>query len=319
VRRQEDLQLKLRERYRRLLVADHDAYLPQLRLIRDFMREDRIVTGLLAEARRVEPGLDEQSLLKGDFHRRVAWAHTTEGGQAVLIWRLMQAIADGEVGQGVLWNVRSGTSNINDKLRTATESIFAPLFDYLIERVGEQSSVLHALERYVRIVEWFDRDQLISDYDTDPQRGEAIFNRHLRRFLFREGIDMPFTEAQSPSGESDALAALHTDDSLVCELKVYDAASRGRRHVATGVHQALLYAQDYGKSEAYLVVVNVSGRPVQIEGDGDDKQWPPYLDLAGVRVHIVLARARRLKSASKSGPASVVKFSQTELTDPDSE
>jgi hypothetical protein len=318
VKRQEDLQLKLRERYRRLLVANHDAYLPLLRVVRDFMRSDALIMGLITEGRRAEPGLDEDSLLKG-VGRQVAWTHSTEGGQAVLIWRLIEAIADGEVSDRILWNVYSGSSNVNDKLRVATETLFGPLFDYLIERVGKQSSVLYALERYVRVVEWFDRDQLIESYDMNTSQGEAIFNRHLRRFLFREGIDMPFTEAQSPSGESDALAGLHTDDPLVCELKVYDGDRRGKRHVATGLHQALLYAQDHGKTEAHLVVVNVSGRPLQVEGDADDKRWPPFLDMAGVRVYVVVARARRLQSASRSGPAAVVRFNRADLTEADGE
>lgn len=319
MRRQEDLQLRLRERYRRLLVADSAAYLPLLRLVRDFIRSDSLVISLVQEAQAAEPDLDQNALVTG-LSRQVQWTHSTEGGQVAQIWRLMEAIADGELSERSLWMVGTGGSNnINDRLRSATETIFAPFFDYLIERVGAQSSNLHLLERYTRLVEWFDRDHLIREYDADTQRGEAIFNRHLRRFLFREGIEMPFTEAQSPSGESDALSGLHTNDPLVCELKVFDGARRGKQHIATGLHQAILYAQDYSKTEAYLVVVNVSGRPLEVAGDDDDKEWPPFLDVAGVRVYIVAVRARRLQSASKSGTASPVRLTRLELTDPDVE
>lgn len=318
MKRQEDLQLRLRERYRRLLVADMDAYLPQLRTTCDLLRAEPIVTGLIEEAKRAEPDLDTAGLLDRIGGReRPLWTHKTEGGQVALIWYAMEALADGTANDRVLWNVYTNSNNINDKLRAATEKIFSPLFDYLIERVGEQSSVLHVLDRYVRLVEWFDRDRLIKAFDRATGQGEAIYNAHLRRFLFKEGIDLPFTEAQSPSGESDALSGLHTEDPLVCEMKIFDGQNRGRRHVATGMHQSLLYAQDYGKSEAYLVIINVSGHPLQIEGDSEDKQWPPFIDLAGVRVYIVTVRARRLTSASKAGPPKASRLTRDDLTDPD--
>jgi hypothetical protein len=83
------------------------------------------------------------------------------------------------------------------------------------------------------------------------------------------------------------------------------------------LHQALQYADDYGKSDAYLVVVNLSGRPIDLPSDGDDKKWPPYLDVAGVRVHLIVVRAKRLESASNLGPAKPVIFSREDFLNPD--
>jgi hypothetical protein len=323
VQHQQDLQIKLRERLRRLLVADMDSWLPTLRLVRDFLQGDALLKALVEEARRSEPELDSDKWVQslngaGGFGGGIDWPHRTEGGQVALIYRLIEQLADGELAEQTLWSM-GASNNINDSLRSSTEMLIAPLFDYLVERVGNQSSVLHALERYTRAVEWFDRDTLVQDYEKDPSRGETIFDRHLRRFLFNEGIDMPFSQAASPSGESDVLAQLHSEDPLVCELKLFDAQGRGKRHVATGVHQALLYAQDYGKSEAFLVVVNLSGRALEILGDGNGLSWPPYVDIGGVRTYIVVVRARRLASASKSGPPSPIRLTRAELTDPDTE
>lgn len=318
VRRQEDLQVKLRERLRRLLVADHESYLPQLRLTRDFLASDPLVASLLAEAALAEPGLDIDAFIELMKQRQLAWPHTTEGGQTTIVWDLMNRMVDGTVSLRMAFLV-TGERNFNDGVRRLTEMIFAPLFDYLGERVGEQSSVLHALERYVRVVEWFDRDSLLADYEQDTSRGEAAYDRHLRRFLFGEGLDMPFSQAHSPSGDSDALSAIHDEDSLVCEIKLFDGESRGKRHVATGVHQAHQYAVDYGKTAAYLVIVNLSGRPLELPTDGHDKAWPPYVDLAGVRVYLVAVRARRLASASKLGRAAPVDISRDDLVDPDIE
>src|SRR5690606_2741758 len=179
--------------------------------------------------------------------------------------------------------------------------LLEPLFNYLTDRVGAESSVLYMLERYVRRLEWFDRQDLYERAMADGQKTEETYDNDLRRFLFSEGINMPFSQARSASGESDVLSDLDSDDPLVCELKVFDAASRGKRHVASGVHQAIQYANDYGKSVAYLVIVNISGRPLELPTDGDAKQPPPYLDIAGVRVYLIAVRAKPTVTASKLG------------------
>lgn len=316
MRRQEDLQVKLRERQRRLLTANHYAYGPTIKVVVDMLRSDPLLTGILEEASRAEPGLDVEAFIDDVSNRHPDWVHTTEGGQATLIWELLQRLDDGRVNQNILWML-GGSTNLNESLRNVTENLIAPLFDYLVERVGDQSSILHAMERYVRVFEWFDREDLLTAYEADTQQGELIYNRHLRKFLFQEGIDLPFTEAQSPSGESDALANLSDEDPLVCEIKVFDGANRGVQHIATGVHQAWQYASDYGKGEAYLVVVNLSGQPLSVESDGTDRAWPPYLDISGIRIYIIVARGRRIASASKSGKAKPTVLSRAKLVDED--
>jgi hypothetical protein len=69
-----------------------------------------------------------------------------------------------------------------------------PLFDYLSERIGEDSSVLFLLERYVRRVEWFERERLHEAYAADTRQGEKVYDEDLRRFLFDQGINMPFSQ-----------------------------------------------------------------------------------------------------------------------------
>lgn len=43
---------------------------------------------------------------------------------------------------------------------------------------------------------------------------EEVYDTDLRSVLFIEGINMPFSQAQSASGESDVLTDLETDDPL---------------------------------------------------------------------------------------------------------
>jgi hypothetical protein len=54
----------------------------------------------------------------------------------------------------------------------------------------------------------------------DTREAERVYDADLRRFLFSEGISMPFSQPGSASGLSDAVADLHTEDPLVCEVKI---------------------------------------------------------------------------------------------------
>lgn len=318
MRYEQDLQIKVRERYRRLLTSNYAAWGTTLKVTRDWIRDQRPLALLLDEAARVEPDLDPPTWVNETLGSRGYgdWPHRTESGQAALCWALMDQWAnDPDAKRAVLMFGRG--SNVNDLVREVTEEYLQPLFDYLSERVGDTSSVLHVMDRYIRFIEWFDRAELAALYELDTVHGEDIYNRHLRRFLFSEGLDMPFTEPVSPSGESDALSNLDSDDPLVCELKLFDNDNKGKRHVASGVHQAVHYANDYGKNTAYLVIVNISGRSLNLPTDSDSKRWPPVLDVGGVRVYLITARGNRRASASKLGKADPITWTREDLVDQD--
>jgi hypothetical protein len=328
VRYQQDLQVSLRERLRRLLVAYWSAAGTELRLTVDWINKQPALRAILAEAERVEPDLDVQALEQsmqtehGDF----VWPCQTEAGRAALVWALMQRIAAATTPQtvgssqspavqyavAVAW-----TPNINDCWREFTERVLQPLFDYLADRVTAESSVLYVLERYVRRVEWFDRQDLYDRAMADSRKAEEVYDTDLRRFLFSEGINMPFSQAKSASGLSDVVSDLDTDDPLVCELKIFDGAGRSKRHLGSGVNQAVQYASDYGKHTAYLVIINLSGRQLALPSDGDPKIWPLYLDVVGVRVHLIAVRALPTESASKQGRPAPVSITHADLLDPD--
>jgi len=208
-------------------------------------------------------------------------------------------------------------SGLNGNWREFAERILQPLFDYLTERIGAESSVLYVLERYVRRLEWFDRQELYARAMANTQKAEEVYDTDLRRFLFSEGVNMPFSQAKSASGLSDVLSGMETDDPLVCELKIFDGADRGKRQLGSGVNQAVQYASDYGKHTAYLVIINISGRPLSLPSESDSKMWPPDVEVAGVRVHLIAVRALPTVSASKQGKPAPVAITYEDLVNPD--
>lgn len=82
---------------------------------------------------------------------------------------------------------------------------------------------------------------------------------------------MPYSQLRSPSGRSDVLSRLESDDPLVCELKVYDGENRDISHLASGVTQALQYANDHVKFAAHVVIINLTSRPLQLPSDGPER------------------------------------------------
>jgi hypothetical protein len=331
MRYQQDLQVGLRERLRRLMVADCEDAGHEVRLVTGWIDSQRALRAILTETERAEPGLEHDALVTalqnggGGLGRQFRWPSHTEDGRAFFIWHLMRRIAAEDAGETdgarIVLNYAhavSSHSNLNDMWREFAERILRPFFDYLGERVGAESSILYTLERYVRRVEWFDRDDLHARAMKDTRKAEEVYDADLRRFLFSEGINMPFSQAKSASGLSDVLTDLDTDDPLVCEVKIFDADNRGKRHLASGVHQAISYASDYGKQVAYLLIINLSGRPLTLPGEDDLKVWPPRITVAGIRVYLIAVRALPpAASASKLGKPAPVTITNDDLVDPD--
>jgi hypothetical protein len=312
------------------MVADCEDAGHEVRLVTGWIEQQPALRAILAEAERAEPGLDHDILASalrdggGGIGRSFRWPSQTEEGRAALIWHLMKHIADEELGgtEGTRIVINyahaiSGQTNINDMWRELAERILRPLFDYLSERIGAESSLLYTLERYVGRVEWFERDELYQRYLHDRQNGEEVYDRDLRKFLFSEGINMPFSQARSASGLSDVLTDLDTGDPFIGEVKLFDAGNHGKRELATGVNQAAAYAQDWTKTTGYLIIINLSGRPLDLPADGPKGTWPPYLDLGGIRVYLVAVRALPTPTASKQGKPQPVAITREDLINPD--
>jgi hypothetical protein len=315
----QDLQVRLRNRYARLIQTAHQPYPHEMRLVCDWIRSQPALSAIVDAAVSANPDVSvEEWLVSGSRRSGLTWPEgVDERGRAALVWLLMDDISRGKRNVMQVAGRLSHETNLNDSVRTLTQSVVQHLIDYLGEQLGTDSEMLYLLERYKRQVEWFDRAALHAAYEKDTRAGEAGYDEHLRRFLFSQGVDNPLTQSRGPSGETDVLGNLDSDDPLVCEVKLFDARDKGKREVAGGLNQAVQYAHDYGKAVAYLVVVNLSGRDLQIPSDGEPGVWPPRIEIAGVTVHIVTVRALPVPTASKQGKAKPVVFTRADLTEAD--
>ncbi|MCU7727063.1 hypothetical protein ODJ79_25330 [Actinoplanes sp. KI2] len=325
MRYQQDLQVKLRQRLRRLMTAGFGAASHEVRLAVDWIESQPALRTILAEAALAEPNLDFEAFHQSFANLRghLTWPSRTEEGRATLVWDLMKRHAAADragSGEALTMHYAHGTgfsvNNLSAMWQTFPEQVIQPLIDFLEERVGDESSVLFVLERYVRTIEWFDRDKLYADFEADRANGEEVYNLNLQRSLFQEGGYITHAKARSASGEADLIGGLDTDDPLVCEGKLFD--SRGKSYLARGFHQVIKYAHDYNQSVAYLVVFNLTDRLLQFPTDGPAGAWPPYIEMAGVRVYFIGIRALPpAATASKAGKATTVTLTRDDLANPD--
>ncbi|MGY5060024.1 hypothetical protein ACWDFR_39170 [Streptomyces sp. 900105755] len=320
---QQRLQVAVRERLRKLMTAPFSSAGHEVHLAVTWINSQPALKGLLEEAARTEPNMDRERFRTGLTRSgQFVWPSRTEDGRAVLIWDLMQHIAEQEADNPEIgWQTAIGYSisgRPQDSWRKFTEDILQPLFDYLSERVGAESSVLHTLERYRTRIEWFDREELYTRFEADRANGEEVYNLDLQRFLFLEGDHITHAKPRSASGEADLIGELDGRDPLVCDGKIFDGSSRGKGYLVKGVHQIIKYAHDYGQHTAYLVIYNITDKLLQLPTDGTPGAWPPYTELSGVRVYFIHVRVLPpTTTASKAGKATRVTLTHDELTNPD--
>ncbi|MGW7303176.1 hypothetical protein [Streptomyces sp. NPDC054829] len=316
MRYEHNLQAKLKQKYGLVYGARSDSYKHEIRYLRDFIQGASALRAITETLENSEPEIDPSEWVRDKFSTRSYSWPDTESGRAKIVWQFINWWADGADPFG-LAQCFSVDRHLNTMLRDMTEQTVRPFVEYLMGQLGSASEVLYMLERFTRRLEWFDQVDLYEKYVNDTAHGEDTYDTHLRKFLFDQGIDYPFSQPKSASGQVDVAAGLDGDDPLVCEVKLYDP-SRSYRvpYVAKGFRQAIDYAHDYGKSVAYLVTFNLSDHGLQMPTDEVSKPWPPRLHVEGVTVYLVTVNAKPRESASKRGKASPRVVTRDELVNP---
>lgn len=95
MRLQQDLQVALRERYRRCLIQGYETLPHETALTRDWIHKQPALAALLEDATRAEPYLDVDEWL-GSYNNygRFSWTSKSEAGRARLAWAIINAVAD---------------------------------------------------------------------------------------------------------------------------------------------------------------------------------------------------------------------------------
>ena len=287
----QDLRVRLQERRNRLYRAGYRSYAEELQYFLHFLDENPYIRSLLTV-------LDENSSVNFEeweaetkgWGQRPPFPETEEGRAKICHQILRRCNAAQTSGEWQKWlRTFSGENKYDDQVRDLTEAVVDPFVYFLHDRIDDAGNVLFVIGRYKLHLEWFSRDELYHRYKNNTSVGEANLDQHLRAALFEGGIDYPFSQPSSPSGEADVVALLGSNDPLVLEVKVFDPElGRNNSHLSQGFHQVLRYANDYNQNIGYLVIFNCSGQQLLIgAGESSDQDFPPRINYGGKTFFVI--------------------------------
>jgi hypothetical protein len=295
--------LKLQERQKACLKSSYEAAGTHTLFFLDFIKKDPVIQTISAELSiiAVEKFSDGDALI--DNRQRRLRLPETQIDCAAFWMRCLEVLLERDLNfPNFPMIFGSGSNRIQDMYNDFFEQVLNPLCAYIDERIDEGDLLLYSLSRYQRECSWFESDKLaMLAAEAESGKLEAVMDEHLRSWLFREGIDYPYSTPSSPSGRADVIV-WHGEKPLPIEVKVFDGENRDTAHVRQGLWQAHRYAVDYTVPFGYLVVFNTSQHLLSFE-DNVHKEGPPCVVVSGMNVFaIVVNVGPRRPTASKEKP-----------------
>jgi hypothetical protein len=299
--------VKLQERKNACLRADFTAAEQYTAQLLEFAHSDPIVRTVIAELSQAAKAknLHIEAYLNRD-HRCLIFPRDRAECATVQL-QLLERLADPDPKMAIpdFEFIFGAGGSFQDMMSSFYEQVLLPFCSYIDERIDDGDLLLYMLCRYQRECAWFEADALVERAQrADSRKLEETMDSHLRGWLFREGIDYPFSTPRSPSGRAD-IVVWQGEEPLAIEVKVFDGVNRDCGHVKQGLWQAHRYAADYSKPFGYLVVFNTSGDLLTFEGSLGGN-GPACVPVGDRNVFVVTVDASpRQESASKEKPVKI--------------
>lgn len=260
-----DLRYRLQQRRDAVLKSDHNSIKANIHYLFSFINNNTLLKSICNElASHENEIMTPESWLSSDngrgnrgtipmFDNEVLYSCFCQA-------MLKHLLKSNDNGLGIIHEV-SLKRHLVEQVDDFNEKYVIPFHEYIDERIDDFNSTLYLLQKYKYACEWFERERLYNHYRADESRGEANLDRDLRRFLFLQGIDYPFSSPLSASGRADVIAELDTDHPLVLEIKIFDI-DKGyeRAYIRKGFRQAYDYSNDFNEPIGYLFIFNTCER-----------------------------------------------------------
>jgi hypothetical protein len=233
--------------------------------------------------------------------------------QAAMVYHMqMEALEQKSSINSVVFDVYH--SNDFDTSRDKfVEMMVHPIIDFINDQLDEANLVLYLLEKYKRRVEWFTHGELLARFMSHEGIKEDIFDADLRRYLFDQGVDYPFSKPRTSTGDADIVGMIDANNPLIVEVKYYDGGDYKKNRILKGFTQIVNYTEQYNKNIGYLVVFNLTAVQINIESDDNTNQFPARVNFNNKDYYIVIVGLNFDKSASTLGKLKAEKVTKTEL------
>ena len=304
---QQSIHTYIEERCRRLEQSTDSAYVPNIRYLLNWMEETPAVSSVLTMIEHSSPDLDLEEWqsvnLRHWYHK--AWPDR-EIERAKVCLHILRLLKSGTKDVSLAYHFSPDSDNYRDAIRNFTADVVKPLVWFIQDHLQAKSNILYLLWRYENQLLWFDHCHLWDKFKEPHRVDEKALDLHFREFLFANGVDYPISQPASPSGKADVIAFVGLYKPIACEVKVFDGKGRGRSYVKKGYEQARRYAEDFGETDAYLIVFNATDTPISFPTDDGNAGWPERRTHGGVTVFTVAVQIAPRPTTSRSHPKQAV-------------
>ena len=278
------LRAQLQDRRNRVLRAHPQTVETELGSLLRFIEERPLLAGALESLRDECPGFEVDGWIEAHFQQNQIKIPDEEPCRARLYEGILRAAVDDE--QYIVSITRHlSNGQVPERVETFNQHFVEPFVRLIDDRLEEGDFLLALLARYRHEVSWFRRAELHAAAGQSGQ-SEKVLDTDLRRSLFEMGVDYPFSQPRSPSGEPDIVVG--AEDPKPIEVKLFDPdRDYGVNRVRQGVRQAYDYAGDFGHGVGYLVIFNYAEHPLELPSDDANAAWPPRLVVGNRTVYLI--------------------------------
>lgn len=173
------------------------------------------------------------------------------------------------------------------------------LMEYIDMKIDEGNIILYILNKYKVFCEWFCKEELMQEYINNTSKGEELLTKDLRKYLFNQGIDFPFSEPSTPSGKPDLVYGINTQNPLALEVKLFGGTSNySKDYIKKGFKQAYHYAKDYNEPYGYLLIFNLGEKLLSFNLNNDNKL--SFIEYGNKIIFLIVVNLNINESASKN-------------------
>jgi hypothetical protein len=254
------LKSKTSKKFRNVLRSDWKTVDNNLKILLNFLNENQITSSILEELRNRDCYKKEWSPTQRGMAGAVYLNLPSNDIDyaAISLSLLEKCSLESEKLLGIGFNI-SGESKMDSAIRYFNEIFTKKLMEYIDDQIEEGNLILYLLNKYKARCEWFTKKDVFKSYLNNPSKGEEILTEDLRKFLFDQGIDYPFSNPETPSGKPDLVHGIDGNNPMTLEIKLFEP-SKGynKSYIRKGFRQAFDYAEDYNQPFGYLLIFNLS-------------------------------------------------------------
>jgi len=309
----QNLRYKLQKRVRRLNSSEYQVFHYVLKQFWGFLHEQPLLVGIMdsldAHSHLVESDVDRI------FNSRDAMVFNSELENAVACFLVIKRCVESDDCHAEI-NVAHNYSHekkFNEILESFKDIFLEPFYEYMDEHLDDSSFILSLLVKYKHKCEWFQREQLLSTWESDTRRGEKRLAMHLYEYLYDQGINFSI-EPASASGEADAVSSQKGEEPLIADVKIFNPGKgKGKDYIAKGFRQVYDYTLDYNEPIGYLVIFKTCEEDLKFSLLGSSHSTP-FIKHNNKTIFFLVVDVQSYEaSASKRGKLKVVEFTEEDL------